>query len=474
MMAKATEESQTRVEAMFRQRTHLLLLLVVLVTTARAGEPKVIDLGDRLELFVDSFLIERMEGAKLKLHSPREAEVVWRYQHPLESPKAAYFTVFQDGDDFRMFYRASPRDMPDMICTMVSPDGIKWKRPELGLFEFRGTKKNNIIWKDGQSRITHMFAPFKDTRPDVPDDQRYKALAGSPIHALASSDGIRWRLLAEKPILTGTNFDSLNVAFWDARRNHYVLYCRHRLDGGVRFIATATSKDFFRWSERQPIDVGDAPVEHLYTNGTLPYYRAPHIYLSLAKRFLPERKRGNDGVSDAVLMSSRDGLHFDRTFLEAWIRPGPTKDNWLARSNMPAWGILQTGPEELSVYYSQGYGTYTSQLRRGVLRLDGFVSVSAPYDGGELVTKSFRFRGNKLVLNYATSAAGSVKVEFQDTNGRPIPGWSLSDATAHYGDSTAEAYVWKKGENVSPLAGKTVRLRLVMKDADLYSLRFAP
>jgi hypothetical protein len=246
------------------------------------------------------------------------------------------------------------------------------------------------------------------------------------------------------------------------------------LMGGVRFIATATSKDFLHWSERQPIDTGDGPVEHLYTNGTLPYFRAPHIYLSLAKRFMPQRKRGNDGVSDAVLMSSRDGVHFDRTFREAWIRPGPIKDNWLARSNMPAWGILQTSPGELSVYYSQGYGTYTSQLRRGVLRLDGFASVSASYDGGELVTKPIRFRGTKLVLNYATSAAGSVKVEIQDTNGRPIPGWSLSDATGLYGDTTAEAYAWKKGKDVSPLAGKTVRLRFVLKDADIYSLRFAP
>ena len=451
-----------------------LLLSFVCVSTAGAEEPKVIELGDRLELFVDQFLIERMEGARLRLHAPREAEVVWKYQHPLESPKAAYFTVFQDGDAFRMFYRASPRDLPDMICTMVSPDGRSWHRPELGQFDFQGSKNNNIVWNDERARTVHMFAPFKDTRPGVPDGERYKALAGSPIHALASSDGIHWRRLSEQPVLTGANFDSLNLAFWDAERKHYRLYCRHRLEGGVRFIATATSTDFLTWSERQPIDTGDGPVEHLYTNGTLPYFRAPHIYLSLAKRFMPERQRGNDGVSDAVLMSSRDGVHFDRTFREAWIRPGPTKDNWLARSNMPAWGILQTGPEELSVYYSQGYGTYTSQLRRGVLRLDGFASVSGPYEGGELLTRPFQFHGAKLVLNYATSAAGSVQVELQDADGHPIPGRALSDGTTLYGDATAETYAWKNGDDVSSLAGKTVRLRLVLKDADVYSLRFVP
>ena len=59
-------------------------------------------------------------------------------------------------------------------------------------------------------------------------------------------------------------------------------------------------------------------------------------------------------------------------------------------------------------------------------------------------------------------------------NGHPIPGWSLDDAATFYGDATAEAYAWKKGKDVSPLTGRTVRLRLVLKDADVYSLRFAP
>lgn len=450
------------------------LVYFSLFVSARAAEPQVRDIGDRLELFVDRFLIERLDGAQLQLHSPREREVVWKYQHPRESPKAAYFSVFQDGDAFRLFYRASPRDQPDVICTMNSPDGIQWTRPELGLFEFLGSKKNNIVWNDTRGRTVHMFAPFKDPRPDVPADERYKAVAGSPIHALASADGIHWRFLTEKPVLTGGNFDSLNVAFWDALRKHYVLYCRHRLEGGVRYIAMATSPDFLNWSEPQPIETGEGPVEHLYTNGTLPYFRAPHLYISMAKRFIPDRSRGNQGVSDAVLMSSRDGLHFDRTFREAWIRPGQEIDNWLARSNMPAWGILQTGPEEISVYYSQGYGTYTSQLRRGTLRLDGFVSVSGPYEGGELLTRPLKFKGTQLVLNYATSAAGSVQVEIQDVAGKPIPGWSLSDAMELYGDSTAEPYSWKAGKDVSALAGKTVRLRFVLKDADLYSLRFGP
>jgi hypothetical protein len=40
------------------------------------------------------------------------------------------------------------------------------------------------------------------------------------------------------------------------------------------------------------------------------------------------------------------------------------------------------------------------------------------------------------------------------------------------GDAIEKAVRWKHGEDVHALAGKSVRLRFVMKDADLYSFRF--
>jgi hypothetical protein len=106
------------------------------------------------------------------------------------------------------------------------------------------------------------------------------------------------------------------------------------------------------------------------------------------------------------------------------------------------------------------------------LRLDGFVSVSAPMSGGELLTKPITFTGNKLQLNFATSAAGSIQVEIQDAEGKPVPGFTLADAEPQFGDSIERAVTWKNGSDVSTLAGKAVRLRFVMKDADLYALQF--
>jgi hypothetical protein len=159
--------------------------------------------------------------------------------------------------------------------------------------------------------------------------------------------------------------------------------------------------------------------------------------------------------------------------MEAFIRPGREELNWGDRSTMPVWGILQTAPDEMSIYFSQHYRYPSHHIKRGVLRLDGIASAKAPYDGGELITRPLRFSGDKLVLNFATSAVGSVRVEIQDADGKPIPGYTLGDATELYGDEIAKAYAWKQGTDVSKLAGKPVKLRLVMKDADVYSYRFA-
>jgi len=176
--------------------------------------------------------------------------------------------------------------------------------------------------------------------------------------------------------------------------------------------------------------------------------------------------------SDAVFMTSRGGNVFDRTFMESFIRPGIGLQNWVSRSNYPALNVVPTGPTEMSIYVNQNYAQPTAHLHRYSLRLDGFVSVRAPYAGGELTTKPFTFIGSKLWLNFATSAAGEIKVEIQDANRQAVPGYSLAEAQALIGNEMARAVSWKTGEDVSQLIGKPIRLRFVMKDADLYSLWF--
>lgn len=125
---------------------------------------------------------------------------------------------------------------------------------------------------------------------------------------------------------------------------------------------------------------------------------------------MPERKPNAahqyDGVNDALFMSSRDGVHWNR-WLDAWVRPGPDGLNWTERNNYPVWGIAETSPAEWSMYVTEHYrhAPLPTRMRRLLIRPWGFVSVRGDYGGGEMVTKPFTFTGASLRLNAATSTA---------------------------------------------------------------------
>lgn len=183
------------------------------------------------------------------------------------------------------------------------------------------------------------------------------------------------------------------------------------------------------------------------------------------------------GCSDAVFMSSRDGLHWNRRFLEAFTRPRLWPKNWTDRNMIIAPGIVQTGPGAMSIYYVSHYGDPSVHLRRLALRLDGFVSVSADYQGGAFVTRPLVFSGAstgdiQLLINYATSAVGDIQVEVQDAVGAPVSGYTLAGCDEIVGAQIERAVTWDGGFDLNRLAGKPIRLRFVMSDADLYSLRF--
>ena len=112
-------------------------------------------------------------------------------------------------------------------------------------------------------------------------------------------------------------------------------------------------------------------------------------------------------------------------------------------------------------------------MRRYTLRLDGFVSVQAPMSGGELVTKSLTFTGKTLSLNFATSAAGNLRVELQDARGKALPGFALQDCDELFGDTVDRTVTWQSESDLSALIGDVVRMRFVLHDADLFALQFS-
>ena len=200
-----------------------------------ADEP--VALGSRRELFLDGLLVERLQGATIELCEPIDRGSVLALDQPWEGIFSAYTTIIRDGETLRMYYRGGPQqDLADgtdaeVTCYAESVDGVHWTKPKLGLFEVAGTRENNVVLAGMAPASSQLHAALLDARPDVPQDERYKALAYSKakgdfvtLSAWASPDGIHWRKLREEPVLTAKNvagdwaFDSQNVAFWSAVR----------------------------------------------------------------------------------------------------------------------------------------------------------------------------------------------------------------------------------------------------------------
>ena len=499
---------------------YLLTVFFLLLFPDLWAEPPV-EIGSRLELMVDDALIDKLSGgAHLELHHPERREVVLVTDAPWEGNASHYRCVFRDGDIYRMYYgayqyaegqthygysQATPHEA--FTCYAESRDGIHWTRPELGLIEFKGSTRNNILLAARSMKALSIdpghVAVFKDPNPACSPEAKYKAVIRSfkvsGVYALKSPDGLHFSPIQDELLLSDGVFDSLNLAFWDTQRGEYRAYFRGWKDK-FRGILTATSPDFVEWTKSKWVEFPGAPVEHIYTNQVEPYFRAPHIFVGFPMRYndrgwvdatdrLPDpekrrvrakaRERFGSALTDAVFMTSRDGVAFKR-WGEAFIRPGPSRSGtWAYGDNSPAWGIVTTksslpgAPDELSIYATEGFWTGESlSVRRYSMRIDGFVSLNAPLAGGEMVTRPMVFAGGRLQINYATSAAGGIWVELQDADGKPLEGFSKSDCHEVFGDEIERTVYWQAGDDVSALAGKAVRVRFVLKDADLFSFRF--
>ena len=455
------------------------------------------ELGRHLELFTDRLLIDSMKNLRLKLHTPQ--------MQPLSaSPlKGTYITILKDGGLFRAYYRLSHPEYTgamhdgnpgELTCYAESSDGIEWEYPDLGLYksiccgDFSSDRMPPNVILAGQPPFSHNFSPFIDTAPGVPAEERFKAVSGlsfrplvkgptDGLHAFVSADGIHWRKKSDKPLIPfdpawNNAFDSQSSIFYSEAEQKYVCYFRSMVQpGNLRGISRTDSPDFEHWSEPVALNA-NLPDEHLYTNQTHPYCRAPHIYLALPTRYTAGIVNSGQagsisvGSTDILFMSTRAGSAvYDRLFTKALIRPGLDPARWEDRANYAALNIIQSTPEELSIYH-------THSGRRYTLRTDGFISVTADEETGELLTPPLTFSGSELFVNYSTSAAGSLRIEILDEALNVIPGFSRDDFLTRYGDEIEGRMSWRDTSSLAALAGPPVRLRFIMREADLYSLQF--
>lgn len=336
------------------------------------------------------------------------------------------------------------------------------------------------------------------------------------LHYLVSADGIQWKYGAMLPI-HGT-FDTFNVLLWDKKSGQYFLYTRDFHDGNtnepeagfeedfsrnsreeklLRDVRVSTSTDMKNWIEHGVIDFGeDAEDYELYTNGITKYYRSENMFWGMPTRYinraeddqnfkylklpqidrmkcLEEEIRTGYCFTDSILITSRDGFHFNRTD-EAFRTPGlENGSNWIYGDCYNAYGVVQTEsdisgePDEMSFYTTEGYRTRPVDVVRYTVRLDGFFSFHGNYAGGELLTKPIIFDGKRLSINFETSALGHIRIKLCDADGNEIEGY---DSREIFGNSVDRNVDFEKP--LAALSGKEVRMKIELKDGDLYSFMF--
>lgn len=455
---------------------------------------------------MDWFLWEQASGLRLATHEPRDEGVALTLDRPWEGPFSNYGTVLIDPDGvYRLYYRGLPVPKHDTgdesLCVAFSRDGIVWFRPAIDRVAQRGIRHNNVLI-GASAPGTHAFGVMVDPRPGVKPSERWKGLGVErtkdgkdwALGGWVSGDGLRWSRVQEAPVIVNDTghfaFDSQNLPLWSEAEGKFVAFGRTWKDGKRR-ISRWESTDFRNWSgstlmEYAGPDGTEAVVEEMYINQTTPYFRAPHLLKATAARFFPGRQVLTDAqakairvdpgyfkdTSDCVLMTSRGGAVYDRALPGALIKPGIGPRNWVSRSNYPACGIVPTGADRMSLYVFQDYGQPTAHLHRWSWRVDGFSSLTADTRGRAL-SRPLTFRGGSLELNFATSAAGFVKVGLRDASGGAVPGFSIDECPEIIGNEPARRVAWRSNPDLRSVAGKPVRIEVEMADADLFSLRFA-
>ena len=463
---------------------------------AQEQSAKPIRIGAGKQLFFDGRFIQKSKGVRIVMNPPAKAGQVLFADKPWEDFRlTSYFTVVQDGGICRMYYSCFSKDQwhtpkswekHAYLCYAESKDGIRWTKPELGLVEFEGSKKNNIILRsvvDGTVFID----------PTAPPERRYKLLHTIGPHkgglrVSYSADGLRFT--TPKPVSPWCP-DSQQVAFWDARLGKYTAFLRKNTKRG-RSVGRVEMADVEApWpGELATVFEADRRDPHnldFYNNACVKYPWADDAYfmfLSAYHHFPPEM--GNDGLLDVSAAASRDGIRWVRPDRRPYVALGQSSE-WDSQLQMMGVGLVRQA-DKIYQYYnavdlSHG-GTRRmsdqdrakwrrwSQMGRLVHRLDGFFSADADYEGGWLVTPPVVFAGSRLVLNVNTSSAGLVRVGLTTPDGKVIPGFAPGDCDRIMTNNVAHVVKWRGKPNVSTLVGKPIRLRFEMRSAKLYAFQF--
>jgi len=482
------------------------LVVGVLAFDSAAVGREAARIGTETQVFVDDELIAAKKGVRRTIHPCRKLpKPVIEPEHPWEGNRVyVYGTVLHDpaAKQYRMWYMSNPtkgkrdpRMNPPRRCLLLyatSTDGVHWHKPELGLYEFNGAKRNNIVYGMNSPSI------LLDARDPDPA-RRYKMIGyvagkgkGNGVGACYSADGLHWHDYAAGPLFKSS--DTVTLA-QDPRTGEYLAF--HKAYFKVRgyprrLVRLAVSKDLQKWSRPKlalvPDEKDDAWAKEdgqrteFYDMSAFPYGGQ---FLGLVPVFRKTRRLAktaphqspDDGPIHAELTHSRDGRTWHRLDERVPIIPnGPSDFDAgciLGMINTP----VIVG-DEIWVYYTGITTTHGGALPtkritigRAAWRLDGFGSLDAGGKEGTVETVPLQLAGDRLIVN-ADASKGQLTVEVLDKAGKPLPGYGSKDCVPIRTDAVRHVVRWQSHARLP--AGRPLRLRFRLKDAKLYAFSVTP
>ncbi|MAV38432.1 MAG: hypothetical protein CMJ59_23590 [Planctomycetaceae bacterium] len=492
---------------------------------ARRSRDKPLVIGGTRQLFIDDHNIESLVGVVKKLNQPTKhggnpvlAMVPQRGQSWDADMPISFGSVLFDARQklFKMWYGLHHRgggDSESVLCYATSADGIRWRKPRLGIYTIGGTKQNNVVMHHS-GLASGVFLDLHEQDPV----KRYKMLhmwRDYQVYASYSADGLRWHAYnrGRSVLFVPPGHDSHMIAYWDRALGKYVAIVRDRTgriddvrrrlvtdpvarrgwrklwdpDGdrapenhSIRRVGQAVSDDFIHWTDYRSVlgaDARDPPNQDQFYNMEVVPYGDLRIGLLTVFSHDPDYCRGA-----VQLTYSRDGRNWHRAANRAIFLPlsQPGSFDWGAIYPLQAPLVVD---DEIWIYYT-GYGVdhhhqpppNMTGFRNGIglakLRLDGFVSVDAGTTEGTLTTRRFVFSGNQLVVN-TDAQAGQMRIAILDADGEPLSGFGKHDCDMVQVDRIRQTITWNGVSDLAQVAGTPVKLRFYLRDAKLFSFLFS-
>lgn len=375
---------------------------------------------------------------------------------------------------------------PMYLCHAESEDGIHWERSKVNVVP-HPSGENSICFKG----FSYVGGNTIMERPAAPPSERFtlvncewRSLEVGGIYIAHSPDGFHWTYTTDRPLIHGES-DCWNSLVYNPERRVYMLYMRGWHAAAVnwpngkgnprRRIAYSESPDLKEWTEPQIILTPD----ELDTNDFygMQVFRYGDIFIGQLWIY-------DDDVTETIeiqLAFSRDGIRWSRLPHRPVFIPHGLPGSAGGFMIIPAQEPLVTG-SEIYHYWTEHYTPHSVVGHkvlsyRGRMRMDGFVSLAADAAMGNLITRPFTLQSDSITVNAVTHGgqivADLVEPYWHDPEGKAIEGFAASDFDVFKGDSIAHRLSWRGRDDLRPLRGRRLMLRMALTHAEIFSFTLA-